>query len=76
MKHPFRALPKEFPGGRIPTALADKLRHQAARERRTISSVLTEAVSRGLGIDPGRFGIGIKRQPIEADEPMIPASSA
>ncbi len=54
----FRKLEKENPGGQIPVALSRKLRRLAAEHRRSLSSVLTEAVAKGMGEDPREFGLG------------------
>jgi hypothetical protein len=53
----FRQIEKEKPGGQIPVALSRKLRRLAGEHRRSLSSVLTEAVAKGLGEDPGKFGL-------------------
>ena len=52
----FRQIEKENPGGQIPVALSRKLRRLAGEHRRSLSSVLTEAVAKGLGEDPSEFG--------------------
>jgi hypothetical protein len=53
----FRQIEKENPGGQIPVALSRKLRRLAGEHRRSLSSVLTEAVAKGLGEDPREFGL-------------------
>jgi hypothetical protein len=53
----FRKIEKENPGGQIPVALSRKLRRLAGEHRRSLSSVLTEAVAKGLGEDPREFGL-------------------
>lgn len=53
----FRKVGKESLDIRAPVRLADKIREKAARERRSISSVGTELLAIGLGIDPGVYGI-------------------
>lgn len=53
----FRQIEKENPGGQIPIPLSRKLRRLAGEHRRSLSSVLTEAVARGLGEDPRDFGL-------------------
>jgi hypothetical protein len=43
--------------GRVPVPIADAIRMRAFRERRSIESVLTEILCRGMGINPSRFGL-------------------
>ena len=53
----FRQIEKENPGGQIPVALSRKLRRLAGEHIRSLSSVLTEAVAKGLGEDPRKVGL-------------------
>jgi hypothetical protein len=53
----FRQIEKESPGGQIPMPYPAKLRRLAGEHRRSLSSVLTEAVAKGLGEDPREFGL-------------------
>jgi hypothetical protein len=57
MTRSFRQIEKENPRGQIPVALSRKLRRLAGEHRRSLSSVLTEAVAKGLGEDPREFGL-------------------
>lgn len=58
----FRQIEKEHPGGRIPRALSRKLRRLAGEQKRSISSVLTEALARGMGEDPAEFGLTLTQE--------------
>jgi hypothetical protein len=61
----FRQHRKEGLEIQVPPQLASRIRAKAARERRSISEVGTEALARGFGLDPATFGI----------ETTIPSSS-
>lgn len=54
----FRKLPKRSLGGRIPDDLEAAVRALAHAQRRSISSVLTELIARGLDQDPRTYGVG------------------
>jgi len=51
----FRQIENENPGGQISVALSRKLRRLAGEHKRSLSSVLREAVAKGLGEDPRDF---------------------
>jgi hypothetical protein len=51
----FGQIENENPGGQISVALSRKLRRLAGEHRRSLSSVLTEAVAKRLGEDPRDF---------------------
>ena len=53
----FRRITKEGLEIRAPVRLVDQIREKAARERRSLSSVGTELLARGLDLDPAAFGI-------------------
>ncbi len=53
----FRDIPKQQVRGRLPDDLEEIIRDRAHKERRSISSVLTELVCGGLSRDPREFGI-------------------
>jgi hypothetical protein len=55
----FRDLSKQQVRGRLPDDLEELIRERAYRERRSISSVLTELVATGAGLDPRIYGIEI-----------------
>lgn len=54
---PFRNLPKEPLAIQVPARIAELVRTKAARERRSVASVGSEALAIGLGLDPAVFGI-------------------
>lgn len=53
----FRATWKQKIQPLVPVSLARAIRVKAAKERRSISEVSTEALARGLGLDPASYGI-------------------
>ncbi len=55
-KQRFRSLKKEGIEFQIPPELADLIRSQT-KGRRSLSSVGTEILARGLGLDPAEFGV-------------------
>ena len=57
MTAPFRRIEKANPGGQVPVASSRKLRRRAGEHRSSLSSVLTEAVAKGLDEDPREFGL-------------------
>lgn len=57
MKKTFREIPKEALPIQVPPALADAIRRIAADTRRSVSYAAVEAIARGLGHDPSRYGI-------------------
>lgn len=61
----FRAVAKESLHSTIPIPLATQIREQATRQRRSLSSVVTEHLCIGLGIDPAEYGIGVDPAPEE-----------
>ncbi len=57
MSKAFRDYEKESLEPRVPVALANAVRVMAARQRRSISVVVAEAIARAVGHDPARYGI-------------------
>lgn len=53
----FRSVTKEQLTGQVPCDLATTFRERAGRERKTISELMTELLSKGLGLDPRSYGI-------------------
>lgn len=63
MKNTFRSLEKEALTIQVPPEIADMVRSRT-RGRRSLSSVGTEILARGLEIDPRKYGI--EPQPVGA----------
>ncbi len=53
----FREVPKQQVRGRLPDDLEEIIRDRAHKQRRSISSVLTELVCVSLDRDPRDYGI-------------------
>lgn len=65
----FRAIPKEASRVRLPESLDEWARIKAARERTTLSKIVTEALAIMKGDDPSIYGIKVgKRKPAPANQ--------
>lgn len=54
---PFRKREKEGIDLQVPPEIGRMVRRIAADQRRSVSEVGTEALAKGLGLDPAQFGI-------------------
>lgn len=57
IKTKFRHMKKEGLEFQVPPKLADHVRSLTRHGRRSLSSVGTEILAKGLGLDPAEFGV-------------------
>lgn len=57
MKIDFREIDKEQMNAQVPIELGTIIRRIAADRRWSLTKVVTEAIAKGVGIDPARYGI-------------------
>jgi hypothetical protein len=57
MKKDFREIEKEQMNAQVPVELGTVIRRIAADRRWSLTKVVTEAIARGVGIDPSTYGI-------------------
>ncbi len=57
MKIDFREIEKEQLNAQVPLELGTLIRRLAADRRWSLTKVVTEAIAKGMSIDPAKYGI-------------------
>ncbi len=57
MKIDFRELEKEQLNAQVPIELGTLIRRVAADRRWSLTKVVSEAIARGMNVDPAKYGI-------------------
>ena len=62
MKIDFRELEKEQLNAQVPIELGTLIRRVAAERRWSLTKVVTEAIARGMNVDPASYGIEAEKK--------------